>query len=419
MQDSSAIIYTGYSVIIGLSLLGLYLDRLPFSLNKLFWIFCLIFFGIAPLAQYASGIYPFSWTQPGKDPSLLVETNRLIIACMLLFGGISRLFQRSYRSSSIQIPAYDLRPPFPALLALLLPAVVLQLIISQSWWLRPATEETSLFGNSSLHLLCDKGVKGIMAGVALMTVAAWKQKQFSLSQCLLIAVLLVWANFPTAIPRYWLASLYGGVAISLSFSFFLRRKRIFEVLMISGMLLIFPLLSLIRQPDASLSQLPYSLCSQDFDAYGSLRNTLKFTHDSGYQKGKQISTSLLFFIPRAYWHEKSLGSGALANPPRPGSDFRNYASPLLAEGYIDFGVAGALTWTAICAIFANGYDRKYWRGAHSGFVRLFYPGFLGLFFFLLRGDLLSSFAYSTGILSGAGFVYLILRKITSRGNKPS
>lgn len=419
MLGTTALIYTGYAIIIGLSLLGLYLDRLPFSLNKIFWIFCLFFWGIAPWLQYASGTFPFTWMHPEQDTSSFIETNKLIIACMLTFGCITYLFQKTYSGKKLIAPDYPFAPSFPKLLTILIPAVIVQLAVSPDWWMRRATENETLWGSSSLQLLADKGSKGLMLGAALIALTAFRQKRYTRTQMALITLLLICANFPTALPRYWLATMYMGLGITAFSGILARRKRLFEIVLMSGLLFVFPLLSLIRIPSEKQSRKAISFCTQDFDTYGSLQNTLRYTKEHGFQKGKQISTTLLFFIPRTYWPEKSIGSGAIVNHPRPGSDFRNYASPLPAEGYIDFGIAGALTWVGLAAIMAAWYDRKYWRDHAGSFGTLFYPAYFGLFFFMLRGDLLSSFAFSIGISASAFISFKFLQPIKTQGNKPS
>lgn len=408
MPGTTTLIYTGYATIICLSLLGLIRDQLPYSLNKLFWIFCLLFFGIAPTVQYASNLFPFEWVQNQQNSASFIATNNLIIACMVLFGAVQYIFQRGHKKSKLQLFEFEENIRFIHALGILIVAASIQLMISPSWWVRLPKEEANLLNNQSLQLLADKGSKGLMLGVSLLAVAAYRKRALSPIQIIIIACVILIANFPTAIPRYWFACLYLGVGISFFSKMLVVRKRMFEAAMLAGLLILFPLLSLVRvssRPHLSSTQI---FCAPDFDAYASLRNTLLYTEANGYTQGRQVATTFLFFIPRSSWQNKSIGTGALVNPPRPGSDFHNFASPLPAEGYIDFGLIGALAWIALFAVFTGWYDRLYWRGKNKGFIRLFYPAYLGLFFFTLRGDLLSSFAYSTGIALFAFIGYKIL-----------
>lgn len=418
-MQTTALIYLGYALIAGLSLLGLYLDKFPYSLNKLFWIFCLFFFSVAPAIQLAYGSFPFPWIAHLEQPATFLRANTLIIASMLLFGSVRFLMQRG-GGFRISTGNTRLSSTPPALLFfLLLGAAAIQVWMSPDLLLRQPKEEWYVAGNQSLHLLLDKGAKGMMLAAILLLISAYKQQLISEKLLAAALIISIASNFPLAIPRYWLAALYLGILLALTHPYWLRKRRLFELALSVGLILLFPLLSLLRSPAKYKNPLVQTFCSQDFDAYASLRNTLIYTDTSGFTKGKQISTTLLFFVPRNKWPEKSIGSGALVNPAKPGSDFHNYASPLIAEGYLDFGVAGALCWVLIAAFLTAYYDRWFWRSNIPGFLRLFYPAYLGLFFFSLRGDLLSSWAYTVGICLSAAACYFFVRKFTRTESKPS
>jgi hypothetical protein len=90
-------------------------------------------------------------------------------------------------------------------------------------------------------------------------------------------------------------------------------------------------------------------------------------------------------------------------------DFTNISCPLVAEGYINFGVLGIILSAVVFAYVVANFDVKFYRYSKLTFVKLFYPVFLGLVFFVLRGDLMSSFAYSVSF-AVAAFVVLIFVK---------
>jgi hypothetical protein len=82
------------------------------------------------------------------------------------------------------------------------------------------------------------------------------------------------------------------------------------------------------------------------------------------------------------------------------------ACTFLAEGYINFGIIGSILFAAVIALVIARYDGWYWRrGGRIRFTlpRLFYFVAIGMLFFILRGDLLSSFAYTVGF--GALFTF--------------
>jgi hypothetical protein len=56
------------------------------------------------------------------------------------------------------------------------------------------------------------------------------------------------------------------------------------------------------------------------------------------------------------------------------------------------------------------YDNWYWQTGKRNFNYLVYPAAIGMLFFMLRGDLLSSFAYSVGLYFSAWLCYKICRQ---------
>ena len=109
--------------------------------------------------------------------------------------------------------------------------------------------------------------------------------------------------------------------------------------------------------------------------------------------GKQLLGALLFFIPRSIWPSKPFGSGytvftAFNNP------FSNVSCPLIAEGYINFGLFGIIIFALMFGYLSSYLDCKFKNNIskRDSFI-LLYPFLLGAYFFMLRGDLMSSYAY--------------------------
>jgi hypothetical protein len=136
----------------------------------------------------------------------------------------------------------------------------------------------------------------------------------------------------------------------------------------------------------------------DYDAWSSLCRVVQYADTHGSTNGKQLMGVALFFVPRSVWPSKPIGSGAyLFNEL--GLGFNNVACTFLAEGYINFGIIGSLVFASLIAVVIARYDGWYWRrGGRIRFTlpRLFYFVSIGMLFFILRGDLLSSFAYTVG-----------------------
>lgn len=408
----------GFLVIISMALYGLMKDKLPFSLNKVFNIFCLFFMGAAPLLQYLSGKFPFPWMQNSGDEYSFAICNTIIILGMILYHFIyqNRLGKDHLTNSGQGVMEINLnRFKLPGMMFFFI-VILIQYFISGNLWSRSAAEDNIVIQNSSLNLLADKTLKGIVLYYCLAAIHLYKAGKINSAYLLAIISLAIITNFPAAVPRYWIATLYLGIILSWYKAFFVQRKQLFNLLITGGLLIIFPLFNLTRIKKHVAEQIFSSwkngrkgfyalfenaFCGQDFDAYSSFRNTIIHVQQHGLFFGKQLSTTCLFFIPRTLWPGKSIGSGAIVNLPKPGSDFTNYSSPLIAEGYIDFGIIGSLAFIALFAFLSSRYDRHYWKSGQKNLSTLLYPSFIGMSFFMLRGDLLSSFAYTAGIAFSA------------------
>lgn len=219
-----------------------------------------------------------------------------------------------------------------------------------------------------------------------------------------IAVFMV---LPTSIPRFQAAALY--IPILILFTPIWSYRYIMPLSLLGALLVIFPLLNLFRYYDPTNFQWKYSLdfmTEGHFDAYQNFARLIELnliTH------GEQLKTSILFFIPRSIWSEKSIGSGAyLANEAN--YSFNNISMPYIGEGYINFGVPGVIAFMFFLGILVGYLDKKYWDGkynSHKNTYSFIYLLLLGLFFFIMRGDLLSSLSFTFAML----FLFLFFRTL--------
>lgn len=125
--------------------------------------------------------------------------------------------------------------------------------------------------------------------------------------------------------------------------------------------------------------------------------------------GKQLLGVFLFWIPRAVWPTKPVGSGHhLANELN--LIYSNISCNYFAEGYINFGYIGIFLFILILALITAKMDKAYWimgLNLEKNLFHIIYYVMLGFSFFIMRGDLMSSFAY----LVGSVFAILITYKI--------
>jgi hypothetical protein len=212
-------------------------------------------------------------------------------------------------------------------------------------------------------------------------------------------------NFPLALPRYLTLTIYLSWALAAGLQSF-RRTHAFSVILLALFMLVAPLFGVTRYAGIDMEErishpaeiFQKAVIVSDYDAWSSLCRTMQYTAAHGTTQGRQLTGVALFFVPRSVWPTKPIGSGAfLFNALDLG--FNNVACTYLAEGYINFGFLGSLVFAALMAIIVARYDGWYWRrGGRIRFTlpRLFYFVAIGMLFFILRGDLLSSFAYTVG-----------------------
>lgn len=416
-NTSQGIIITGFLVNILISGYGIARDKTPYSLNQVFWIFCCLFMGLAPLLQFMGGVSPWGRV---VAPATFIQVNSLLSASLLLYGLLRYYLLKQPVPQLAAVTVTDtrfLRRYGTIGTAVFISCCGLLLILSgRGLFLRSAGGE-SLIGNSSLQLLSDKILRGAVLYFALLSIRLFRRGNISKSRLPWILLLAVLCNFPLAVARYWAAAFYIAILLCFFQAVLQRRIYAFRGLMITLIVLVYPVLSIARYSKEEILArfnnlndiFSLSFSYGDFDAYTSLCTTVTYVSEHGTTRGRQLLTVLLFFVPRSWWPGKGVGSGALVNR-LPGSDFTNFCSPVFAEGYINFGIAGMLLFSAALAWLLARYDRYYLRAqASMAFPVLFYPVAIGMFFFMLRGDLLSSFAYTTGIYSSGWLLHRLLK----------
>lgn len=207
----------------------------------------------------------------------------------------------------------------------------------------------------------------------------------------------------------------------------LREKYNFVILYVIGLFVIFPFLNIFRFFEGGTQLLP-DLATEEYDVFNEGVNQFSDLNFDAFSmlmrvitnnvitNGRQLLGVLLFFVPRTVWPTKPVGSGNyVANITD--LPFENISCPYIAEGYINFGVLGVILFVVIIALFASHTDVKYWKHHQDGnVIDLRLPRYLILisfFLFILRGDLMSSFAYMCGFI----FSLFCIGKLILRLNK--
>ncbi len=392
----------------------------PYSLQLMHSLFNFAFLGLAPLLQYVLGTFPMERQIPFviQDGDVM-WTNALVLLWVATYttayylrrrrtpapaGPIGRLMQWPMRPAGIYLA-------FAAALGALgyFSSIGFFGALTRGEWGKSFFEGRD---STPLMLVTSIFVRGIPVLALAAAVLGWAELPRRQRRGLVIisAVLVVgdWMlNNPLAASRYWTGMVLIGVLIILV----LRKHRmggLFVPALLAGIFLVLSTLDETRYAKSAgeyLETHPLEGATSgeryvggDFDAYASLLITIRYVDTVGIAWGRQLMGSALFWYPRAVWPDKPIGSGSLvAEYYR--MENKNISSPLPAEGAVNFGVAGIVVFALVFGSLLRAADDSYWSRDPRREVRVLdavYPFWLGLIFFMSRGDLMSSLAYFVG-----------------------
>ena len=411
----------------------------PFSFDMMFWLFSLYFFGFVPMLQHFANRY--SW-------NLVPELNEVVGANMLvLLWSVCYILGRDLRIPRLvklgQKLGAKLRSlcghlisrlgkflsPLDKILCtrsnlimnvLLLVSVVITVVdVALVGFAGQLARSTASIGTGSTtaDLLLVHGCNNTLLFIAVMHIIRAKRNKRLDWQTLLSLVCLGIACFPTGLSRSTMASFYAGLLIIMFDQ--TRKGHWFSWAVIGGLVLIFPALAIFR--DASnisngnfLSILKASMqrtyLEGHYDAHQMLITIVRYVQEFGMTWGGQLLGAVFFFVPRAIWPGKALGTGHTAVTALEQSTFSNVSAPLVAEGYVNFGVVGVILFAVILGILLRRLDESYWRAdTQLRLIRVVYPFSMLMFFFLLRGDMLSAWAYTAAQALVGTVIYSLCR----------
>lgn len=400
-----------------------------YSLHLMHWIFQYVFFFIAPLVQYLNN--SFQWgVLSSNDTQRLINTNLIILLWQVSWILSKLLVQKRIQrkvfikqEESIHSIANPNRTIF--ILFALSFAVLFYMVNTYGFsglYTRGSVLGGALTFNQSVGLLflsCGRAIPVVLF-VYLASVNRKNKKAVYKLLMLVTAGLVLLTNFPSAAPRFWTAAVYLGLLIAV---IGIKRRNIFFYMMLIGLNIIFPILGQARNSSSltgivdSIGTNKYmfskNLVTGDYDAF-SMVNYASMYYSHHGATIKQFFGALFFFIPRSIWHEKAIGSGATMAHDL-GLIFDNVSCPLPAEGLISFGYLGVIIFAVSFSAFLLYIDRLYWSKSNI-FVNMVYPFWLVLFFFMMRGDLLSTFSYTVG-LTTAFYIFIKIRRVRTARQK--
>lgn len=221
---------------------------------------------------------------------------------------------------------------------------------------------------------------------------------------LLLAMLLmnILINNPVSSARYW----FGTIVLSLIFlTIGWSRKISFSLLTIFitlSLIIIFPLADMFRYTTNIDKEVYFEsgninsplVNKGDYDSFQQILNTTEYVKNHGIAFGKHMFGTLMFWVPRNLWRGKPIPSGVMVAEYK-GYEYSNMSMPLWGEAYMDGGIPGVILIFAIYGYFISIieilYTNNYLHG--TNFLNIFVPVYAAYQLFLLRGTLMSAFAY--------------------------
>ena len=388
------------------------------ALIQIYFVFGVMFFSVAPWMQYSN--QTVLWGGGGFSTSDYLTTNTIIfLSNLIVFFSYSLFYGRANRFASVS-EARDLEGGNRKVRVLT--SITLVLVSATSFfgllYLNGYVFEQLFFRgllddqfvrpveSSSLSLILSMVTR--LLPLFCFLYSCTRSYSDKLTNTTLFLLLLI-CVFPTGAARYMVAFVYIPVCLLLFNR--LRSALTFSTVLFFSLIFVFPFLNQFRYFDAaaSLKLLPEPtfFLGGHFDAY---QNFMRAIQVDFITYGSQLLGVVFFFVPRTFWAGKPYGSGYEMSLGE-GLAFSNISMPFLGEGYVNIGVLGVFVFSFVIAAIMGRLDKAFLgrvatinRPDYSGAVYFYLCGAL---IFMLRGDLLSSFAYITSGLFCAVFVYSI------------
>ena len=399
------------------------LSYAAFTLNMIHWIFTLIFFFIAPFIQATFKYSPWEFINlSNKDISnvcLVLILWILFYVCGGLIGRRLPLTQIRFKENISSRWLYTFTfISFICGMTIVLRYGFFNLFARAD--MRAGKDAIEM--STTTALIWSKCTRATITFTEILLIMTAIKKEFNINRLLAMnTIVMLFTCFPLALSRNEAAAIYLGLFVVLFYgdlNKFRQKPWYIFVFLISTMVLFqlinvfrrtsFTDINVMRNISLALQNLSGGYLSGGYDAFPMIGATLDHvkTYDMTY--GEQLLGSLFFFVPRSIWTSKPIGSGAMIATTQ-GERFTNISCPLVAEGYINFGILGVIVFAFVFGILCNVLDRKYWENAannHSfSFIKIVYPVLLPYYFFMLRGDLMSSFAYTSAYMVTFWFLF--------------
>lgn len=385
------VIFT-FCMILIISIINIFKDNRPFSLNKTYWYFNFIFFGMAPLAQYLENYNVWGYY---ISELYYTKTNLLI-----LVGNIVHMIvYKSDRNVYFEKSTHTVTKNNETVLTFIAMFCLLLLIINVGFdnlFLR--TENTTNFIESTMFntiITCFLKVLPVYC----FTIMYQSNNKIDIKKVIVLLTILI-ANFPTSNTRFWMGAIFIGI-ILLVFVNSKSNNRIQDFILLFTFTILFPItyffhfytIEDVLKNNLIHINIADSYLSVDYDAYSIFSRIIKYVDTNGIVLGSQLIGSVLFIVPRAIWPSKPQATGAFIASAT-NQKFTNISSPFMSEGFINFGLVGLVLFELILAFLSSKFDNNYWSQNKNKYLKIVYPYLIGLLLFYERGALHHAVVYT-------------------------
>lgn len=374
------------------------IEEKPFTTNKIVNLFIYIFFIVANSSQYATRTNVLTFNHQFFINDFIVF--QLIVLMILSCYNFVYFILTTQRETAPVHSTIQLRVK-PKLIVYLSGAALCLVILHYASnpsllfvrGLQESLNNSTEFETQSSGLIFRQFIRPIP--ICCLVIGLIAKCPRTVMRYLWIFALL--ALFPSALARnqaamYWLPILILTMGKKL-------RRNVAMWLMMFALFVLFPFFNLFRRFSGNLDfEWSMDFFNEiDFDASQIFMAVI----DQDFQTNwEQILGPLFFYVPRSMWPDKPVGSGHEFVTQNHGW-FSNVSMPFFGEGYVNGGWIGLIIFTVILALLCARLDRIYWRKwfRANSFNQGYYLFFLGALIFIMRGDLMSSTAYTMGIIA--------------------
>lgn len=380
-----------------------------FSLNMMHWFFCFIFYGMAGFIQYLNGAFVYELNVPSHTLNYVLLVIILWLASYYLGSNITNKSSVGTRVGNLLHKKFELNYNF-VIVSTIICILITIYVISQGGFASLLSRSTADYAFKQESAAGTSLLSALMRNFVLYTLA------FSIIYCrkykktilpvIIVLICCFIVNPIFGLARFNVAIVYLGTVILFFQN--IKYSKLFILIFFTGFVVLFPMINVFR--NISLNEVSFSLLLDtiddismnflrgDYDAFSIVINTINHISQHGLSYGYQFLGAVLFFIPRSIWQDKPFGSGYTVRLEQ-GESFLNVSSPLIAESLINFGLIGVIIFGFFLGRITTYIDRVYWNNISSEkldntYIGILYPYLLSMFFFMNRGDLLSTFSFA-------------------------